>query len=204
MNPTPCVIFAGGKSSRMGEDKALLPFGGFDTLTQYQYERMKKIFSKVYISTKNRDKFHFDADFIEDCTNVDVHAPTAGFVAMFDYLEETRVFVLSVDTPFVDERVIDELFKNDSDKLDATIAKSESGMHPMCGIYHRSLEQNFKEMLGNNNHKLGMLLKNSNTKMVNFDDETPFTNLNHPHEYQQALLSEMKLKKEIYELNTLR
>ncbi len=28
----PLVIFAGGKSSRMGKDKALLPFGGYSTL----------------------------------------------------------------------------------------------------------------------------------------------------------------------------
>lgn len=39
----PCVIFAGGKSSRMGEDKALLPFGNFKTLTQYQLTRLQKV-----------------------------------------------------------------------------------------------------------------------------------------------------------------
>ncbi|MDP1784432.1 MAG: NTP transferase domain-containing protein, partial [Sulfuricurvum sp.] len=38
----PCILFAGGKSSRMGSDKSLLPFGGYPTLAQYQYERLSK------------------------------------------------------------------------------------------------------------------------------------------------------------------
>jgi len=62
----PCVIFAGGKSSRMGENKALLPFAGFETLTEYQYTRLSKIFSSVYISCKDKSIFSFDANFIED------------------------------------------------------------------------------------------------------------------------------------------
>jgi len=57
------IIFAGGKSSRMGRDKALLPFGGYDTLTEYQYRRLSKIFNRVYISTKN-DKFNFNGQFL--------------------------------------------------------------------------------------------------------------------------------------------
>ncbi|MDQ1268445.1 MAG: molybdenum cofactor guanylyltransferase, partial [Campylobacterota bacterium] len=62
----PCVIFAGGKSSRMGKDKSLLPFGTFDTLTEFQLNRLGKIFKNVYISCKEKSKFNFEAEFIED------------------------------------------------------------------------------------------------------------------------------------------
>ena len=65
----PCVIFAGGKSSRMGEDKALLPFAEFNTLTEFQLTRLKKIFKTVYISCKDKTLFEFDANFIEDYKN---------------------------------------------------------------------------------------------------------------------------------------
>ena len=44
----PCVIVAGGKSSRMGRDKALLPFGSFPTLTQYQLARLQNNFSSLH------------------------------------------------------------------------------------------------------------------------------------------------------------
>ncbi len=181
----PCVIFAGGKSSRMGQDKSLLPFGGFSSLAEYQYHRLSKLFSDVYISAKE-NKFDFEAQIIEDAQSDNVFAPTAGFEAMFKALKDERVFVLSVDTPFVGEDEIRELLKNDRKELDAVIAKTASGSHPMCGIYHRSLLPSFERMLQEENHRLGQLLKNSKTKFVDFNDETPFTNLNNPHEYEAA------------------
>jgi len=182
----PCVLFAGGKSSRMGEDKSLLAFGGYSTLAEFQYARLKMIFSHVYISAKSRDKFNFDAPFILDPPNAD-YAPTAGFVSMFRELSETRVIVLSVDTPFVDEGIFQALVDADTENLDAVIARTSEGSHPMCGLYHRSLLGEFERMLREGDHRLGKLLASSNTCFVDFPNEAPFSNLNHPHEYQEAL-----------------
>ncbi|MEA2099764.1 MAG: molybdenum cofactor guanylyltransferase MobA [Campylobacterota bacterium] len=187
MYDIPCVIFAGGKSSRMGEDKSLLPFGDFDTLTEFQLSRLNKIFKTVYISCKDSTNFDFKANFIEDIKTDSIYAPTAGFVAIFDKLKDEKFFVLSVDSPFVGESEIKEIILNDNKEVDATIAKTEFGIQPMCGIYHRSLESKFTEMLESNNHKLGFLLKSSNTTFINFENEKPFLNLNHPHEYEEAL-----------------
>jgi len=183
----PCIIFAGGKSSRMGEDKSLLPFGGFDTLTQFQLYRLQKLFKNVYISCKNSDKFCFSADFIEDVTTKS-YAPTAGFVAIFEKLKCEKFFVLSVDAPFVGESIINKLLEEDSIDYDATIAKSGFGMQPMCGIYHKSLEKEFIDMLETDNHKLGYLLKKSKTHYVYFEDEKAFLNLNYPKDYKEAKL----------------
>ena len=183
----PCVIFAGGKSSRMGEDKSLLPFAGFNTITEFQLSRLSKIFSTVYISCKDKSKFDFKANFIEDVKTTQTFAPTSGFVAIFEELSEDNFFALSVDAPFVTQKEIKKIIDADRNDADATIAKTEFGTQPMCGIYHRSLKSEFIQMLKDDNHKLGFLLKNSNTTFVNFDDEKPFLNLNHPHEYKEAL-----------------
>ncbi|OYZ57023.1 MAG: molybdenum cofactor guanylyltransferase [Sulfuricurvum sp. 24-42-5] len=182
----PCVIFAGGKSSRMGQDKALLPFGNYPSLAQYQYERLKQLFSHVYISAKNRDKFTFNPYVIEDPTNCDF-APTAGFVAVFDHLECDRIFVLGVDTPFVDETVIQKLLDADASQYNAIVAKTSSGTHPMTGIYHRSLLGELKRMLNDGDHRLGKLLSSVKTQYVQFPFEEPFSNLNHPNEYEEAV-----------------
>ncbi len=182
----PCVIFAGGRSSRMGEDKALLPFGGFDTLTQFQLSRLQKIFKTVYISCKSKKKFDFQASFIEDVKTQDTYAPTAGFLAMFEALQSETFFVLSVDAPFVSENEINKLIEADTQELDACIAQTAFGIQPMCGIYHRCLHSRFKKMLLEDTHKLGFLLKNSNTKYINFKNEEPFLNLNNPKEYEIA------------------
>ncbi|MCK4875237.1 MAG: molybdenum cofactor guanylyltransferase MobA [Sulfurimonas sp.] len=183
----PCVIFAGGRSSRMGEDKSLLRFGGFDTLAEFQFSRLSKIFKTVYISCKDKSKFDFKANFIEDIETDSVFAPTAGFIAIYEKLPQNSFFALSVDSPFVGEKEIQQIIDADKIGNDATIAKTTSGIQPMCGIYHRSLKNRFIDMLKEENHKLGFLLKSSNTNFVEFHDEKPFLNLNHPHEYTEAL-----------------
>jgi molybdopterin-guanine dinucleotide biosynthesis protein A len=190
MIDTPCVIFAGGKSSRMGEDKSLLPFGNFKTLTEFQLSSLSKIFKTVYISCKSKNKFDFDANFIEDVSGDTIFAPTAGFVAVFKELKEESFFALSVDTPFVGKEIILKLLEEDTNNpaVEATIAISACGMQPMCGIYHRSIESKFSHMLQTNNHKLGFLLKNSKTNFIHFEDEKPFLNVNNPDEYKEALL----------------
>ena len=183
----PCIIFAGGKSSRMGEDKALLPFGDFSTLTEFQLARLSKIFKNVHISCRSKDKFDFQAKFIEDIEINSTHAPTAGFISSFNKLGDDRFFVISVDSPLISESEILKIINSDTDEYDATIARTATGIQPMCGIYHRSLHKKFLNMFKEDNHKLGYLLKNSNTNYVDFEDERPFLNLNHPHEYQEAI-----------------
>ncbi len=182
----PCVLFAGGKSSRMGQDKSLLPFGAHTSLAHFQYERLSKLFNDVYISTKSSEKFDFEAPFLLDSTDVDF-APTAGFVSAFENLASERIFVLSVDTPFVDIGTIETLLQADKPNLDAVIAKTSTGTHPMTGIYHRSLMEEFQRMQRERDHRLGKLLSQCQTSFVEFTHEEPFMNLNHPHEYEEAL-----------------
>ena len=183
----PCVIFAGGKSSRMGEDKALLPFSFSKTLTEFQLSRLSKLFKKVYISCKDKRKFEFDANFIEDIKTKDVFAPTTGFISVFKELKEESFFVLSVDAPFVGKEEIEKLINEDTPEFDAIVSKTNRGIEPMCAIYHRSLLEKFEKMLQDDNHKLGQMLKTSNTKYTYFKNEKSFLNLNNPQEYQKAI-----------------
>lgn len=60
-----CVILAGGKSSRMGRDKTLLPFGGFATLTHYGAHKFRRIFERVFVSSKF-EKFDPPLPLIKD------------------------------------------------------------------------------------------------------------------------------------------
>jgi len=189
MLATPCILFAGGKSSRMGEDKALLPFGLFSTLTEYQYTRLSKIFLNVYISTKTPEKFDFPANFIIDLKELqDNYAPTSGFITAFEQIPTEKIFVVSVDSPFIGKYEIDKILEADKIEFDATVAQTKQGVQSMCGIYHRTLLGSFKNMQENNIHKLTFLLKNSKTKYVVFENEQAFLNINHPHEYKAALL----------------
>ena len=180
------VIVAGGKSSRMGKDKSLLPFGSYTTLSEFQQERLKPWFTKVYISAKE-NKFDFDCECIEDKEGVS--SPLIGLLSILENIEEDEVFVLSVDAPFVDKSVIETILNSDDSSYDVIVAKSPSGIQPLCGLYKKSILPFIYHQLEANDHKLQALLKLAHTHYVTFEDDQPFTNLNHPHEYEKALNS---------------
>ena len=181
---TTAVIFAGGKSSRMGEDKALLPFAHYPTLTEFQYDKLSTLFDKVYISAKE-NKFDFDCIVIQD--NYTEDSPLIGLISVFETLKAEEVFILSVDAPFVNKETIEKLLKHNESKFDVVVAESPSGVQPLCGLYKRSILPLAYTQLEKENHRLGDLLRLANTLFVQFDEDDPFTNLNHPKEYQQAL-----------------
>jgi len=159
----PAVIFAGGKSSRMGKDKASLPFGSYDTLAEYQYQKLKKIFSNVYIGSKT-DKFDFNAPLILD--RYSVSSPMAGLVSAFETLEEAKAA---------------------DDCADAVIARCCQKIQPLCGLYRRSCLPCAKLALEGDKHKMEALLGELNTHYVDFEEENTFLNLNQPEEYEAAL-----------------
>jgi len=185
MYEMPAVIFAGGKSSRMGQDKALLPFGGYNSLTRFQYNKLSALFSKVYLLAKE-EKFDFDAPFIKDL--YEESSPLIGIISIFKCLDVEEVFVLSVDAPFIDKKIIHTILKEREAQSDAIIAQSPNGLEPLCGLYRRSILPLAESQLAHGNHRLHTLLKSAKTKTVTFKEVKPFTNINHPHEYQEALL----------------
>ncbi|MCO4845055.1 MAG: molybdenum cofactor guanylyltransferase MobA [Sulfurovum sp.] len=181
---THAVIFAGGRSSRMGRDKALLPFANYPTLTEFQQAKLSTFFDKVYISAKE-NKFDFDCMVIKD--NYAENSPLVGLISVFETLGVEEVFILSVDAPFVNKETIQKLLEHNESRLDVIVAQSPSGVQPLCGLYKKSILPLAYVQLEKDNHRLGDLLRLANTLFVKFDEDIPFTNLNHPEEYQKAL-----------------
>jgi len=181
----PAIIFAGGKSSRMGEDKALLPFHTYTTLSEFQYAKLQKYFKTVYLSSKQK-KFNFDCNIILDTHTTS--SPLVALISIFEVLDVESIFVLSVDAPLVDETVINTLFHAYDKKYDAIIAQSPKGLQPLCGIYNRSILSLANEALSKENHKMTRLLTLANTYAVSFEEEGIFTNLNYKYEYESLLL----------------
>ena len=178
----PCVILAGGKSSRMKEDKALLPLGDADTIIEYQYERLKPYFKKLYISSKN-DKFSFHADLILD--ESDIFSPMVALKRILETIDEEKVFIITVDTPFVTKSTIEKIINN-SDDYEITVAKTEK-IHNLCGLFTKSLYSKISNLLEQNIHKVNYLLRESRTNYIEFSDEKEFANLNTPEEYKNAI-----------------
>lgn len=183
----PAVIFAGGKSSRMGRDKALLPFGGFQSMSEFQHHKLSSLFKEVFLSSKE-DKFNFSCKVIKD--NYEESSPLVGLLSAFENMQAVEIFVLSVDAPLVNADVIQTLIEaSKTSRSNAIIAKSPNGLQPLCGIYRRSIVPLAQKQLEAHNYRLGHLLKMADTTIVTFEDDKPFTNLNTPQEYDSLFLS---------------
>jgi molybdopterin-guanine dinucleotide biosynthesis protein A len=186
----PCVILCGGKSSRMGEDKALLPFKNYKTLTQYQFERLKPHFKNIYLSSKT-NKFDFlkseqrNENIIYDNISEE-SSPLIALKSILETIKSDKVFVITVDTPFVKISSIEKLIINSS-MNNMTIAVT-SREHNLCGVYNKSCLPIINGMILDNNHKVGYLLKNIEIKKIKFFDEDEFLNLNYLDDYKKAFL----------------
>ncbi len=189
-----CIIFAGGKSRRMGEDKALLPFKDEKTLTEYQYKKFKPYFKDIYISTKYKNKFDFDGNFIEDMDFFErdnpekpVYSPAVALYSVFKKYDFDKVFAISVDTPFFDISHFKKLYSADNNSLDMIIPRTKEGIHPLCSIYKKSCQDELLKMIEQNVHKLRILAKSLNTEYIDFEDEFAFLNLNDKETYKKAM-----------------
>ena len=180
----PCVILCGGKSSRMGEDKSLLPFDDKSTLTQYQFDRLKPYFKDIYISSKI-DKF----DFLDKnrllLDESEVYSPIAAIDAILNKLDEEKVFIITVDTPLVSIDSISKLISS-SDDYDITVAKTIR-THNLCGVFSKSIKNTTEKMLNDDFHKVGFLLQNNKTNIIQLPNDDEFINLNHKEDYFKSL-----------------
>ena len=180
-----CVILSGGKSSRMGEDKALLPFSSSQTLIQYQYDRLKPYFKNIYISSKT-DKFNFlEKDSLILDKNKDIFSPILALDTIFEKFKDQKIFIITVDTPFVSVDSIYKLIKESKD-YDICVAQTEK-THNLCGVFSSNISLTIKTMIENDIHKIWFLIKNNIYKIIELPNNNEFLNINHRDDYEIAL-----------------
>ena len=183
----PAVIFAGGQSKRMGEDKALLPFGSFNTLVEFQHNRLSEIFTKVMISWKS-EKVQFGAESIFDKTKFSkISAPTIGLFSILESAESDYTFIISVDTPFFGKDEVKRLTAEIPNDFDVICPISIKGVEPLVAIYHKRVFKKIDYMIKAKNYKLSLLLQHLDTKYVKFEDRKAFINLNYQADYKRAV-----------------
>lgn len=179
----PCVILAGGKSSRMGKQKALLPFEETNLLS-YGYEKMCKIFQDVFISCREDVAIGFEKVALID--KEEIFSPLVGIKNAFLGLQSQKIFFLSVDTPFVKPKTIRRLYEIRGE-YDLIYPKSGDRCHYLVGIWDRNVFEILNTALFLKQYKIVDLVDKIHTYELECDDEREFYNLNTPQDYQNAL-----------------
>ena len=182
--PQAAVIFAGGKSSRMGRDKALLPFGDASSMAAFQYDKLRSLFDTVYLSAKT-DKFDFDAPLIID--RYPQSSPMVALASLFETLEVDAVLILSVDMLMIDDSDIEKMcehYRKNQSNPDILIAQSPRGIEPLFGIYRSTILSSVQRLLAQDTHKMRALLECVKTEVLAFEKDENFANINTLKEYR--------------------
>ena len=150
-------VLAGGRSSRLGRDKALLPWppnafveGNRQTLLQHSIARLQSVCATVSICA-NRDDLPFTGAILPDA--LAGSGPLGGIVAALEHSATDWNLLLAVDLPFLPVEVLQELVAR-VHSLEASAALPDPPMssqvacilpeldgfaQPLCGLYHRAL-----------------------------------------------------------------
>jgi len=185
MSEIDAVVLAGGRSRRMGRDKALLPFGGYETLAEYQFRRLEKIFPRIYISAKT-NKFPFEAPLILDQS--DEYSPMVALASVLAQSQASSLFLLGVDMPFVSSRLIKSLIEKLWTHPHALIvaARTPAGPEPLCALYRRDLLPEVEILLSRGLHRLQTLYEAVPTHYLDVENPEELSNLNRPQDYKRA------------------
>jgi len=130
-----CAILSGGRSRRMGHDKATARVGG-KTLVKHVYDVARRVFREIIVVSSLHRAFEgVEAAVVEDV--LPWPGSLTGIVSALIHGGTPYVFVLGCDLPFVTEEAI-RYTLGESRGEDITIPRTEGGFEPMHAIYGRS------------------------------------------------------------------
>ncbi|MGB1103039.1 MAG: molybdenum cofactor guanylyltransferase [Crocinitomicaceae bacterium] len=144
------IILAGGKSSRMGQDKGLMRYHG-KSMILHIIEAVKESVDAIYISTSNADYKKFGYKLISD-DNPD-KGPLGGIVSVMDKIKADEYIILSCDVPHIERDYLNELVLAAKD-YDVTLTIKDDRIHPLIAVYNQSALNHLKEQLALDNLKM--------------------------------------------------
>ncbi|MEJ5306641.1 MAG: molybdenum cofactor guanylyltransferase [Ignavibacteria bacterium] len=141
------IVLAGGKSKRMGKEKALLPIGN-KSIIQVLVEKLKELFPKVILSTNSPENFVFlHIPMVEDFyKNM---GPLSGVHAGLIETETEKNFIISCDLPLMNKEMIEYICNYKSDKK-IVVCKVGDYIEPTFGIYSKSIVDEIEVILNLN------------------------------------------------------
>lgn len=191
------IILCGGKSSRMGRDKATLPFGP-ETMLQRVVRLLTQVIPVeciVVVAAEDQTLPELPAGVT---VTRDLHpsrGPLEGVAAGLRALPEIvhAAYVTSCDVPLLQPAVVDLLFDALGDRSIA-VPRDAEHHHPLAAVYRRSVGSVVERLLAADKLRPRFLFDEVPTREIpveelrSVDPELKtLANLNHPDEYQRAL-----------------
>ena len=186
------VILTGGKSSRMGRPKALLPFGN-EPLIDHLVRRLQRKFKLiVVVAAPDQELPPLRAKVVRD--QIPYQGPVGGIYYGLKAAVGTGAFVTSCDAAFLNLRLISFLTSHILNH-DVVVPYWQDRFQPLHAVYRTSVAPLLKGQLERGELRPIFLFDRVRTRKVGeeeirrFDPEgLSFFNMNAPDDYARALM----------------
>lgn len=185
-----CGILAGGASSRMGRNKALLDFRGAPLLRR-QLELLEPLFEEVIVGSSDPAPYAgFGVRIVPD--RLAERCALTGIHALVSAASRDLVFVAACDLPFLHPGLIEDLVGRAAD-ADVVIPESDRGLEPLHAVYRRSCREAIEAAARGGDWKATGFHPSVRVVRVRIRDadwsvegRSPFLNVNTPEEWKRA------------------
>jgi molybdenum cofactor guanylyltransferase len=190
VNDLTAFVLAGGKSARMGTDKAFLELKG-ETLLDRALGLARALTPEAII-VGERSKFSRFGTVVEDVFFQ--RGPLGGIHAALAATATDLNLVLAVDLPFVEAAFLRYLVKRaQTTEAVVTVPRAGGGWQPLCAVYRRAFGRLAERALQAGQNKIDPLFAESPTLAIDEADLTRrgfsanmFRNLNTPEDLEHA------------------
>lgn len=185
-NNVNVYILAGGKSSRMGEEKGMVKFKG-KTLISYVVETATRITNSICIVSNNEDYKSLNLPMLSDHFS-DI-GPAGGIDAALNHSTSDKNLVVSCDMPFVDSFSMNELLLQ-SHSFDIVMPRYKNQIEPLFALYHKQCAEQWRLLVSQGIYKLQDLANHfavnyiDGEKLLKYNDKL-FVNLNDKSSLEQ-------------------
>jgi molybdopterin-guanine dinucleotide biosynthesis protein A len=184
------VILAGGRSRRMGHDKATLPAGD-GTLIGHLARRLAPVVDETIIAGGSVDPPIEGARVVAD--HQAGLGPLAGMLAGFAAAKQRHVWVVACDLPDT-EPALGGLLLALAGDYEAVVPRPDQEPEGVCALYVRELAPRIEALLESGQRSIKSLLDRSAVRYLTSDELRAvdpqlrsFRNINTPTDYETWL-----------------
>lgn len=183
MNTVTGIILAGGKSSRMGQDKGLMIWKG-QTFTEHIIEALDPLVDELFI-VSNSDKYkQFGLRVYQDV--LEDRGPLGGIYTGLSNSDGYRNIIVSCDVPLITTNTLHRLIAHDEEQYDIVQLSDGSREMPLVAMYKKSCEGPFLDRLEQDKLKLQAAVSAMKVKTVILPEEKAYTlrNINTQEDFE--------------------
>lgn len=180
------AVLAGGKSRRMGRNKAMLKIGGV-TAVEKILEELKE-FDEIIVSS---DDYKISDKKVGICSDIFKNCgPMGGIYTILKNCKSEAIFITACDMPMIKEDTVKKFCSFFDDRFDAMVLKHGQKTEPLFAVYKKSAMKYFEKAIIDKRYSLKEALYELNVKYVGTDmikcDEIEFINMNTPEDYMKV------------------